>query len=54
MFPPCPAWPAPIEAAAQQFVNDLTGTIGNINQTYNANSPDAFLPMNPPPLLQEP
>jgi len=32
---------------AQQFVNDLTGTIGNINQTYNANRPDAFLPYEP-------
>lgn len=30
---------------AQQLVNDLTGTIGNINQTYNANSVTVgFLP----------
>ncbi|MBM3790547.1 MAG: hypothetical protein FJW35_09390, partial [Acidobacteria bacterium] len=29
---------------AQQMVNDLTGTIGHINQTYNANTVDAFLP----------
>jgi outer membrane receptor protein involved in Fe transport len=29
---------------AQQFVNDLTGTIGNINQTYNANVAQVFLP----------
>jgi len=29
---------------AQQLVNDLTGTIGYINQTYNANTVDKFLP----------
>jgi hypothetical protein len=29
---------------AQQMVNDLTGTIGYINQTYNANTVDQYLP----------
>ena len=33
---------------AQQFVNDLTGTIGNINQTYNANNlKTGYLPYDP-------
>jgi hypothetical protein len=43
--PALPGLNAADQSRAMQAVNDLTGSIGYINQTYNANSPDSgFVP----------